>query len=566
MNNNRGGQNGPKNIDELFSTNHVWMKVNEKRALYRNILQGDGMNFKEALKCVTNSDAVRMLEGAGVNRVKRSLQANVPAPKDPKADGKALWAKLSKDTKRKLKEAFETKKFKEALESVGMSADSVGTFNTLGREWMRLKVKDEFGVEITMMPPGTKRTREELEESTEVLKGLSAAELASIKTKLETLSFAKALEDLSDEVKIALRKLGREGVKDHWKEHMQVEMTLCEAPREAAKPTAKKEDKKAATPAKAKATVGVPAGAKVFAELNDEQKTKLKEHLETMGFKVALETMEFAKEQFEALLRDGREVMKKNMKEFLGEEIKLWTKEDDAKAKVVALSKEVKQQLCEALNELPYNEAVMSLGDGLPQTDRNALRALTRSVTVEFLKEGLEIESLELQEEEALRELCLSVAMDSMDDQTRLVLLRLLGKHSFAAAVMSEELEVSSMTRFKLMAASAPKVIKVLEENYKMPVITVLDNLRLLLLRQPYMRRMQWKSTFVSAKFEEAVAKLTSASAEDKALVKETSKAGVKKVLDELYGESNVVMFEDRPTARPSANMRNPPMKRARMN
>lgn len=547
----------PRDIDELLSSNNTsFMKLNEKRTLFRNLLQTEGMHFKEALKCVTNSDAFRLLERAGVHRVKRSLQANVQAPKDPKADGKALWAKLTKGVKNRLKDAFETKKFKEALESVGMSAENVGVLNTLGREWCRLKVKEQFGVEIVMMPPGSKRTREELEESSELLKGLPEEELAAMRNKLKTMPFAKAMEGLSDEVKTALRKLGREGVREHWKEHLQIDMTLYEPPREerhaVAAKTPEKPGSKPTTPAKS-GKVALTSGATAFATLTDEQKTELKGKLETLGFKNALEAMEFSKDTFEALLREGRVVMGKMMKEHFGEEIKLWTKEDDAKVKVIAFTKELKEQLWDAMVELTYTEAVLSLGESVTQGDRNVLRALTRDAVVTLLKEELGKEE-ELPKEEELRESCLTVGLDSMDDPTRLVLMRLLGKHSFNTAVMQEDLEISSLTRYKLMAAVGAKVVAALEEYFKMKVMTVLDHVRLLVLRQPPAKRMHWKTQFQTLKFDVAITKIVFAADEDKVLVAEVAKSGMKKVFEEFFGE-HMVMFEDRPAPRTEGRM-----------
>jgi len=39
--------------------------------------------------------------------------------------------------------------------------------------------------------------------------------------------------------------------------------------------------------------------------------------------------------------------------------------------------------------DLPYTEAVLSLGESVTQPDRNALRALTRDATIALLKEDL---------------------------------------------------------------------------------------------------------------------------------------------------------------------------------
>ena len=50
-------------------------------------------------------------------RVQAALEKFVQPPKNPERDGKAAWAKLSKEVKEALKTALESKKFKEAIES-----------------------------------------------------------------------------------------------------------------------------------------------------------------------------------------------------------------------------------------------------------------------------------------------------------------------------------------------------------------------------------------------------------------------------------------------------------------
>lgn len=79
-------------------------------------------------------------------------------------------------------------------------------FNTLGREWMKQIIKNTLGVEITMMVSSNKRSREDLEESQNVITMLPGPEFVHLQKSLESLPFSTVLAQANDNVKAALRR------------------------------------------------------------------------------------------------------------------------------------------------------------------------------------------------------------------------------------------------------------------------------------------------------------------------------------------------------------------------
>jgi hypothetical protein len=147
-----------------------------------------------------------------------------------------------------------------------------------------------------------------------------------------------------------------------------------------------------------KAAAAMMSSKEAFETLTDQQKTALKGHLQANGFKAAVEKLKEAKEGepegsgvsvdvIDAMVREGRDVMRKLLKAAFDEDVKFWTREDEAKAKCKALPLETLKSLAEILHTLPHTEAVNATCADLDATDRQALKTVTKHVLKQLLEE-----------------------------------------------------------------------------------------------------------------------------------------------------------------------------------